>query len=359
MGVLFVLGHPAHVHFFRNTIRNLEKNGVEVKITARDKEVTLDLLKLYGISFEKLADNHKSILMKAFGMLSIDYKLYKIAKEFKPDIITGVHNPYAAQVARMTGARSILFTDTENVKIASALAYPFADTICTPSCFKERLDPVKHVKYNGFKEIAYLHPKYFKPDTSILDSLNLSKSDKIITLRLISWNANHDIGLKGIKDDKKLLKELENYGHVFISSEGRLNKGLEKYVLRIPPEKLHSLLAFSELYIGEGGTTAVEAALLGTPAIHIESNSKGVATGELSGNFVELRDNYDLLNFYPDEKKGLEKAKELLDDKNSKMEWLRKRKKLLNDKIDVTEWMTAFLEKYPGSFNEYRRINGS
>jgi len=30
---------------------------------------------------------------------------------------------------------------------------------------------------------------------------------------------------------------------------------------------------------------AAEAAILGTPAIHIESNSKGIATGSFSGNF--------------------------------------------------------------------------
>jgi predicted glycosyltransferase len=36
MKVLIDMGHPAHVHFFKNTIWELEKRGHEVKVTARD-----------------------------------------------------------------------------------------------------------------------------------------------------------------------------------------------------------------------------------------------------------------------------------------------------------------------------------
>ncbi len=357
MRVAIDIGHPAHVHFFRNTIKNLESRGHEIEITARDKEVALSLLNLYGLKYTDTGKNYGGILKKAFGMLGIDYKLYRIAKKFKPELFIGVHNPYAAQIAKFTGAKSIIFTDTENVKIASALTYPFADTICTPACFREMLNPEKHVKYNGLKEIAYLHPKYFKPDASVLDSINLSRNDKFIILRLISWNANHDVGLRGIKREEEFIKELEGFGRVFISSERELNGKLEKYALKIPPEKFHSLLSFAHLYIGEGGTTAVEAALLGTPAIHIESNSKGQATGELSGNFLELRDTYDLLYFYPDTEEAIGKAKEILENKNSKAEWKHRRERLLKDKIDVTAWMTDFIEGYPESFYEYRKGN--
>ncbi|MDO9536751.1 MAG: hypothetical protein Q7J68_00340 [Thermoplasmata archaeon] len=35
MRVLFDMGHPAHMHFFKNTIWELEKHGHQVKVTAR------------------------------------------------------------------------------------------------------------------------------------------------------------------------------------------------------------------------------------------------------------------------------------------------------------------------------------
>ena len=52
MRILFDMGHPAHVHFFKNAIWELEKQGHEVKVTARDKDVTLELLEAYGIPYE-------------------------------------------------------------------------------------------------------------------------------------------------------------------------------------------------------------------------------------------------------------------------------------------------------------------
>jgi predicted glycosyltransferase len=354
MRLLIDMGHPAHVHFFRNMIRNLEGRGHEIMITARNKEVTLQLLDYYKLKYKKIGENHNSFFKKAWHMLTVDYKLLRIAKEFKPEIFIGVSSPYAAQVSRLDRAKSIIFTDTEYVKTTNTLSYPFADTICTPTCFREILDPKKHVRYNGYKEIAYLHPRYFKPDPSVLESLNLSKNDKFIILRFIAWKANHDIGLKGIKDEKEFIKELENYGHVFITSERKINEKLERDACCIPLEKLHSLLSFAQLYIGEGGTTAAESAILGTPAIHVEADSRGHSTGESSGNFLELRDKYNLLYFYPDEHQALAKAREIFENKNSKIEWESRRKKLLKDKIDVTAWMTDFIERYPESFYDYK-----
>ena len=43
MNILVDIGHPAHVHLFKNMIWNLEEDGHEVKITARDKEIALYL----------------------------------------------------------------------------------------------------------------------------------------------------------------------------------------------------------------------------------------------------------------------------------------------------------------------------
>jgi predicted glycosyltransferase len=353
MKLLFDIGHPAHVHFFKNVINNLEKKGHEVKITARNKEVALNLLRNYGFKYQNVGSNHEGMIKKAMGMIAIDFELYKIVKDFHPNLLIGVASPYAAQVSKLNGGKSIIFTDTEYVRTSNLLSFPFADTICTPECFKEPISSKKQVKFNGYKEIAYLHPKYFKPNTSVLDRLGLSKDEKFIVIRLISWKANHDTDLKGIRNIEAFIKKLEIYGRVLICSEGHLDSKLEKYAFKIPPEEFHSLISFASLYIGEGGTTAVEAAILGTPAIHIESNSKGRATGESSGNFMELRDKYDLLYFFPDEEKAFKKGKEILENNNSKAEWEFKRERLLNDKIDVTAWATDFIERYPESFHEY------
>jgi len=355
MRILIDIGHPAHVHLFRNMVRNMQGHGHQVQIVARNKEVALDLLRLYGLDYENRGEIYHSLIDKAIGMLRIDYRVYNIAKNFKPDILIGVHNPYIAHVGKLLGKPSIIFNDTENVRIASALTYPFADVILTPSCFLEKVNQKKHVTFNGYKELAYLHPNYFTPDPGIFNEVGLSEGEPYILLRFISWAASHDVNLHGIKSgsEKAFIESLEKYGKIFITSERKLPSELEKYRLQVSPDKIHSLLHYARLYIGEGGTMATEAAILGTPAIHIEATSSGMASGELCGNFLELRDTYDLLYFYADQDHALVKALDILQEPDSKAIWQQKREKLLSEKIDVTSWLTDFVERYPDSFHEY------
>ena len=46
-------------------------------------------------------------------------------------------------------------------------------------------------------ENTYLHPNYFKPSVKILKKLNLSVEERYVVLRLVSWDASHDVGQKG------------------------------------------------------------------------------------------------------------------------------------------------------------------
>jgi predicted glycosyltransferase len=357
MRLLIDIAHPAHVHFFRNFMRGMASRGHEIRITARDKEVTLALLDAYGFSYTNRGSIQKAVWKKAFDLIRIDARLLRIAKEWRPDLLMGVHNPYIAHVGRLTGKPSLIFTDTEGVRIASILTYPFASAICTPSCFREAINPKKHVRFRGYKELAYLHPSYFTPRVEDLEEVGLTRSDRFIILRLISWGAIHDTTLRGIREGSEMefVRSLEEFGRVLITSERPLRGDLDRYRVRISPEKIHSLLSFAELYIGEGGTMAAEAAVLGTPAIHIEADSSGQATGESIGNFRELRDVYDLLYFFPDQESALRKAMAVLQKGNSKAEWKRKRERLLSEKIDVTAWMVRFVEGFPDSMRAMNR----
>ena len=343
MRALIHIQHPAHFHFFKNLVLELEKRGDDVIVTAKEKEIVADLLKSSNFNYILIGKFKNNLFSKFMGMVELDLKLLRIAKKFNPDVLLGIHDENIAQVGFLIRKPSIVFVDTEDVKLGNLATFPFATVICTPSCYLKNLGR-KQVRYRGYHELAYLHPNYFRPNPEILEILDTS--DRIIIVRFIAWKATHDIGLKGISNEMELIRRLEKYGRVFISSERRLSEKLEKYRLPIPKEEIHSLLYYADLYIGEGGTMAVEAAILGTPAIHIESTSNGIATGELCGNFLELRDKYDLLYFYPNQDRALEKAMEILENDKSKREWRKKREKLLRDKIDVTAWMVDFIKRY-------------
>jgi uncharacterized protein len=356
MRVLIGIGHPAHVHFFKNFINNFQKKGHEIKIIARDKEVTRDLLEKYHLDYELFGRHRQTMLAKVLEIPQNDLIFLNATKKFKPDILLGINNYTSAHVSAITRIPSIIFTDTEEAPLGNIATFPFASTICTPSCFLKDLGK-KQVRYRGYHELAYLHPDYFSPDPSVLDQLGLSKGENYFLLRFISWGASHDIGLSGMHMDsiKTIIKSLEGQGRVYISSERPLDPALEKYRLKTSPEIIHSLMYYASLYIGEGGTMAAEAAILGTPSIHIEADSNGIATGNFVGNFLDLRDRYGLLYFFADQNEAFSKALEILENKNAKQEWQKKREYLLKDKVDVTAWMTSFIENYPESFNRYKK----
>jgi predicted glycosyltransferase len=228
---------------------------------------------------------------------------------------------------------------------------PFTDVIFTPSCFKKDIGK-KQIRYNGYHELAYLHPNYFTPNPAVLDEMGLSKEDTFIILRFVSWRASHDVGQHGIKNKIELVRELEKYGRVFITSEGKLEKDLEEYRIKVSPEKLHDLLYYASLYVGEGATMATESAVLGTPSIYISS-----LVGTM-GNFIELEQKYGLIFNYNDSDKAIEKAVELIQKQELKEMWREKREKLLKDKIDVTAFMVWLIENYPESFKEMQKNSG-
>ena len=356
MRILIDVAHPAHVHFFRNAAKMLQEKGHVVEFTAKHKEVTLRLLDYYGFKYSNLGKPKKGLLRKAYALLEFDYKTFMIARKYKPDIFMSLNSPYMAHASYLMRKPHIAFEDTEDAKYVFMLSNPFTEVICTPDCFKTDFGK-KHVRFKGYKELAYLHPDRFSPDPSVLKDLGLAPGERFTVLRFISWAAHHDVGLKGINEAEELVRSLEKYGKVFITSESPLTSELEKYRITCPPEKMQSLLYYSQLYIGEGGTMAVEAAVLGVPSIHIESDSQGSATGYHYGHFMELRDKYGLLYFYPDQRTAFEKAKEILDNQNCRSEYSEKRKKLIEEKLDVSSWMVDFVEGYPESFNEYKAKN--
>ncbi len=277
MKILIDIGHPAHVHYFKNSIRILEDKGHKIAITSRDKEISLYLLDKYGFKYTCTGKNLPSKLGKAYSIIRNDLAIYKVARTFKPDIVVSFFSPFAAHVGKISRKPVIGFSDTEHAKINIILSKLFTDAIVVPSCYWGSISANKEVRFNGYFELAYLHPKRFTPDPSIKNLLGIQVDQKYAILRFVSWSAAHDVGHQGLElaAKRKIVCELSKYVKVFISSEGEIPYDLKSYRIKIPPEKMHDALAFAYLYIGEGATMASECAMLGTPAIYVNSLSAG------------------------------------------------------------------------------------
>ena len=175
------------------------------------------------------------------------------------------------------------------------------------------------INYSSMHLLEVTSCAVFVVDLEVFREMRLSKDDTFIILRFVSWDASHDVGQHGIQDRTALVQELERYGQVFITSEGRLDGELAKYQIKVSPEKMHDLMYYASLYVGEGATMASEAAVLGAPSVYVSS-----LVG-MMGNFIELEQKYGLVFNYSDSDKTVNKAIKFIREPDLKKEWKKKR----------------------------------
>jgi len=329
--VLVTIQHPGHVHFFKHAIAALEERGHEVHVFARRNEVTETLLSAYDIDYELLAGESASLPSLARVQATYETRLLARAWKLDPDVITAIGGVAASHVAALTGARSVVFYDTEHASVIRRLAYPFADEVCTPDCYAGDVGE-KQVRYPGYHELAYLHPDRFAPDESVLDDAGIDRDETLVVCRFSSWDSSHDVGQGGFDDLAEVIERLEAAGAtVQLTAEVDLPPRLESRQLSVAPERMHDLLYYADLTVGEGATTAAESALLGTPAVYVNSLSLGYTT--------ELAEEYGLLFQYngPDRHAaGIRRAVEIIEEDDGE-KYQRRRDRVLANKRDVTD----------------------
>ncbi|MEO8398657.1 MAG: hypothetical protein ABI550_02455, partial [Ignavibacteriaceae bacterium] len=252
MKVLIYLGHPAHFHLFKETIKILKAKGNEIIIVIKRKDVLEDLLKSAGLNYynvfpKERKDDKFSI---ALSLLRRDKEVFKIALKEKPNLMIGT-SPEITHVGKLLRVPSIVVNedDADQVKFFAYFSYPFADTIFVPSSCRVGRWKDKTVFYEGYHELAYLHPHYFTPDK--LKIKELFKDEKpFFIIRFAKLTAHHDEGKTGITFSSalKIIETLSSRGNLFITSERELEPEFEKYRIKLHPSLIHHALAFADLY---------------------------------------------------------------------------------------------------------------
>jgi predicted glycosyltransferase len=353
MKIAVFVNTPAQLHFYRNIVSSLIKRGHEVIVLVRDARINLELLEEFKFeerTLVRLADGRSKIGKVLKGASRI-MKSCRSLRSFRPDVILGM-GVYDAITSAVLGSKCIEFEDSEpsintlTYALQFRLYLPFVDAIITPSAFRDNLGE-RHIRVNSFKELAYLHPNYFKPEKGIYELLGIEEGEEYAVLRFNAFGALHDVGIRGFSNEDKirLVKELEEYVHVFISSEAGVPDEIKSRVMRIPKSRIHDALYYAKLLVADTGTMVTEAACLGTPAIMLHPAVKRFS------NFTELEQKYGLIwGFDKSSESAIKKALEVIKNPKVKDEWNKKREKLLAEKIDIAKFMVWFIENYPESF---------
>jgi uncharacterized protein len=330
MKVLIDITHPAFVHFFRIAVGKLQESGCEVLVTSRDKDVTCRLLDDYEISHSIISRSRRSSLGLLAEMLIRDCRLFSIARRFKPDVMLAANAVYASHVGRALGIPTVSFDFDDDAKIQQTIYFPFATRVYTDRSYQAFVGKKQRL-YTGVFALAYLHPKYFRPDPKIRERLTLPERERIIICRLVSLTANHDLGHRGFAAEplSLLLAELSKLATVLITSERSLPAHLEKFRLAVPPHCLHDVLAQASLCIGESPTLAIESAVLGIPAVYV---------GTRSVSYLNmLEEEFGLVHSLPDPKDCLSKSVSLLCDTETPTIYQERRRRYLNHADDLVE----------------------
>jgi len=346
MNILIDIGHPGHVHLMRHLSAELKQRGHTLFYSVRNIPVAKRLMEKYGMTpWFDLGDKRDSIAGKAITVVSQDFQMLRYVQ--KNHIEIGFSSGLVlSHVSRLTRMKSVMFDDDDDAAEPLIVRYghPMTDVVFTPDCIHRK---TKHVVYYaGTHELAYLHPNRFVPNPDVLQHAGLNEGERFIVMRFVALKGHHDVGQAGLSLEQKrmLVDMLKPYGRVIITSERAVEEEFEQYRLPVPPEEIHSLMAYSSLFVGDSQTMTSEAAVLGVPALKCNSFAGRLSVPNM------LENKYGLCYAYTPERFNdmCNRIKSLLNRGSEELrtEWQEKRNRMLADMIDPTDFFVDYIERY-------------
>src|SRR5881296_2028651 len=274
---------PKHALFFEPLYRDLARQGHELLVTTRTYREAQKALELKRLPFRTVGEHGGA---SRYGKLLASgrrvVKLAQLIDSWGPDTAVSFSSPEAARVAFGLGVPHVAVNDSPHSWLVARLSIPLSRYVCSPWIIRRKVWlsfgawPDGIVPYKALDAAAWL--KRYKPNPAILRQLSLTRNKPIIVLRTEESYASY---LEGKASDKapvigpvaeEILK-LKLDAQVVISTRyGRQAPVLrQKFGKRVRVidhiVDSTSLLYYSTIFIGSGGTMTVEAALLGRPAI--------------------------------------------------------------------------------------------
>jgi hypothetical protein len=346
MNLVFEINHPAQAHLFKNLIVQLQDRQHKVSVLIKQHPIVESIFQDSDIPYTILGRKRKGLILKGLFQIGFILKILKLYQKHKFQIGIGV-SVSLAFLSRFTRLKAIILDDDDKkaTPLFAALTHKRASVLFRPMALTSEEQFPNTIYYNAYHEIAYLHPKYFKPDPEILKVQNLKSDEPFFIIRLVSLKAHHDKGIRGLNNNhlKTIIELLQPFGKVLITNESTADflPGAEK--IKIEPANIHHLMAFARLVISDGQTMCSEAACLGVPSVRINDFAGRISYLEEQEKKWKLTFGYS-----PDQfSAALNKIEELLHEPMSTFQ--QHRDLMLNEVIDFTAFLVWFVENYPES----------
>lgn len=274
------LDNTPHVPFFKPIIRELEKSGYSVVLTARDAFQVCELADSAKLQYTRIGRHYgKNRIMKVLGLVWRSLQLVPFVFREKPSLAVSHGARSQIFLANLLRIPTVLIMDYEHAK-TPPLVRPkweiIPDSINAQSLYVK----AERVRiYRGIKEDVYAGE--FQPEASLLAELGIDDGSVVVTVRPPATEAhyhNPESEVLFVEFMKRLCSTPQTKAVLLPR-----NRRQAEEILRHWPEWFNTgkvviprsaidglnLLWHSDLAVSGGGTMNREAAALGVPVYSI------------------------------------------------------------------------------------------
>src|ERR1035437_4926207 len=309
------LENSPHIPFFEPIIKELERRGCEVVLTARNCFQVCELADMAGLKYRKIGHHYgKHRIAKVVGLGIRVLQMAPFVLREKPAISVSHGSRTSFVLSAILGIPSITIADYEYAdhRLTTWLGSVQKKWVMTPEVipsdiFEKNGMPKDHVlHYPGIKEDVYT--PFFHPDPSLKDTLGLQATDVVVTIRPPATEAHYH----NPESEKLLLAVFRLLGtHPEVKTillprtprqEAELRQAspdlfaAERIV--VPKHAVNGLdlIWYSDVVISGGGTMNREAAALGIPVYSLFRGTMGAVDKHLTetGRLVLLESERDV-----------------------------------------------------------------
>jgi len=266
--------------FFPKIADRLEDRGHAVHMVSRRyREVSL-LLKKTGLQIEEIGEHGgKDLGDKLVASADRIRGLVPVFREIDPDVAVSFSSPELARASYGLGVPHISINDSPHSIAVAKLTLPLSEKLLCPLMIPKTawagygISEKKIIQYNALDPWVWL--KDFEPGTAVLDEMGLDEDSPIMTIRVPEAHAAYLLGRSSrFASIIEFMKNLKSQmGDLQIVVVPRYHEQVETLIesagdgMKICEEVVDgpSLIHYSDVFIGAGGTMSAEAALLGIP----------------------------------------------------------------------------------------------
>lgn len=304
------LENTPHIPFFKPIIRELEKRGYTVVLTARDAFQVCELADKFELPYKKIGRHYgKNRFLKAWGLAWRSLQLLSFVLKERP--IMGLNHGARAQivVCNLFRIPTVMIMDYEHSKTPAIVAprWEIVPEVLLSETLHAR-SKKRIRKYRGIKEDVYAAE--FTPDKALCKQLDLGDNEIIVTVRPPATEAHYHnpeserlfiefmdrvMATPGVKA-VMLPRNKAQESHI----RANWPKWFEGGNVIVPKHAVDglNLLWHSDLVVSGGGTMNREAAALDIPVYSVFRGKSGAVDRHLQkeGKMVLIETSADVQN---------------------------------------------------------------